>query len=252
MTKKADDLAKDYAATLTAGLVRYGPIWRKTAQSAIQKREKELRRRSRGQLTADELATLEQERCKQEVWLAGRMNWLRTGWMVGRREEVDFQTLMPTSIPSLANFLPPPLPTGTKPKLLTIEPEGTGTPIAPEAKRFLVNLRHRASGFDASNYVPHGSRGFVGRGLSVDLTLRGPLDARGFYPREKAAAFLVAVDAAARAAALRWRVLYNDFAVAAHINRLTGARHVVFQGVPNHNLNWHGPLVLHFHIDLAP
>ena len=251
-TNKADELAKDYAATLTAGLVRYGPGWKKKAQGAITKQEKELRRRNRGQLSADELAILEKERCRQEVWLAGRMDWLRTGWMVGRREEVDFQTLMPASIPALPHFLPPPLAAGTTPTLVPIEPEGTGTPITPEAKRFLVELRRRTSGFDASNYRRHGSRGFVDRGLSVDLMLRDRLDSRGFYPRDKAAAFLLTVDAAARAAGLRWRVLYNDFAVAAHINRLTRARHVLFIGQPGGNLNWHGPLILHFHIDLAP
>jgi hypothetical protein len=186
------------------------------------------------------------------VWLAGRMDWLRTGWMVGRREEVDFQTLMPATIPDLPHFLPPPLAAGTTPTLVPIEPEGSGTPITLEAKRFLVELRRRTSGFDASNYRRHGSRGFVDRGLSVDLMLRDRLDSRGFYPRDKAAAFLLTVDAAARAAGLRWRVLYNDFAVAAHINRVTRARHVLFIGQPGSNLNWHGPLILHFHVDLAP
>jgi hypothetical protein len=251
-TQKADNLAKDYAATLTAGLVRYGATWKKRAENAVQKREKELRRQNRGQLAPDDLATLERERRQQEVWLAGRMNWLRTGWMVGHREKVDFDTLMPSSIPALANFIPPPLAAGTRPALVPIAPEGSGTPITPEAKRFLVELRRRAAGFDAGNYARHGSQGFVDRGLSLDLTLRDPVDSRGFYPRDKAAAFLLNVDAAAHAAGLRWRVLYNDFAVAVHINKLKRARHVAFIGSPGKNLNWHGPLVLHFHLDLAP
>jgi hypothetical protein len=250
-TQKSDELAKDYAATLTAGLVRYGAMWKKRAQSAVQKREKELRSRNRGQLAAADLATLEQARCEQEVWLAGRMNWLRTGWTVGRREQVDFDTLMP-SVPGLANFAPPPLAPGAKPTLIATEPEGTGTPITPDTKAFLVELRRRTSGFDANNYPGHGGGKFAGRGFSLDLTLRDPLDRRGFYPRDKAAAFLLHVDAAARATGLRWRVLYNDYAVAAHINRLTRARHVVFIGSAGKNLNWHGPLVLHFHLDLAP
>jgi hypothetical protein len=251
-TQKADELAKDYAATLTSGLVRYGAAWQKRAQSAVHKREKELRARNRGQLAAGDLAMLERERCEQEVWLAGRMNWLRTAWMIGRREQVDFETLMPTSIPGLGDFNPPPLATGAKPSLIAIEPAGTGTPITQENKAFLVQLRRQVSGFDANNYSGHGGGKFAGRGFSLDLTLREPLDNRGFYPRDKAAAFLLEVDAAAHAVGLRWRVLYNDFAVAAHINRLKRARHVVFIGSAGRNLNWHGPLVLHFHLDLAP
>jgi len=250
-TQKADELAKDYAATLTAGLVRYGATWKKRTQNAVQKREKELRSRNRGQLAAADLTALERMRCEQEVWLAGRMNWLRTGWMVGRREQVDFETLMP-SVPGLANFAPPPLAPGAKPTLVATAPEGTGTPITQEVKAFLVELRRRTSGFDANNYPGHGGGKFSGRGFSLDLTLRDPLDSRGFYPRDKAAAFLLHVDAAARATGLRWRVLYNDYAVAAHINRLKRARHVVFIGSAGSNLNWHGPLVLHFHLDLAP
>ncbi|MFD6393316.1 M15 family metallopeptidase [Nocardia sp. NPDC060259] len=251
-TWMADDLASDYAASLAAGLVRYGEAWRKRADTAVQQRAEELRRTRRGVLTTDDLAIVERERCVQELWLAGRMNWLRTGWMVGQREKIDFSTLMPPSIPMLRSFAPPALPPGTEPSLVPIEPEGRGTPITSEAKRFLVELRGRSSGFDAANYSGHGGGKFSGRGLSLDLRLRSPLDSRGFYPRDKAIAFLADIDAAARAVGLRWRVLYNDFAVAAHVNRLKGARHVGFVGSPSRNLNWHGPLVLHFHLDLAP
>jgi hypothetical protein len=251
-TEKLDKLASDYAGTLTAGLVRYGSGWKNAANAAVVKRTKELRTNRRGELTADDLAALEQTRCQQEEWLAKKMDWLRSMWMVGKREEVDFQTLMPTTLRALPNFLPPPLPAGTKPTLVAIEPEGSGTGVTPETKAFLIELRRRTKGFDAGNYPRHGSFGFVDRGYSVDLFLRNSLDNRGFYPRDAAAQFLLTVAEAARAVGLRWRVLYNDYAVAAHVNRTVGARQVVFVGNPGKNLVWHGPLVLHFHVDLAP
>jgi hypothetical protein len=252
LNQKLDKLATDYAATLTAGLVRYGAGWKNIASAAVTKRTKELRTKRAGELTAADLAALEQTRCQQEEWLAGKMNWVRSAWMVGKREEVDFQTLTPAKQPVLSNFLPPPLAPGGKPDLVPIEPEGSGTPVTRETKAFLVELRRHTKGFDAGNYARHGSQGFVDRGYSVDLFVRISLDGRGFYPRDAAAQFLLTVADAARAVGLRWRVLYNDYAVAAHVNARLGARHVVFVGTPGKNLVWHGPLVLHFHIDLAP
>jgi hypothetical protein len=251
VTETADKLATDYAASLSAGIVRYGATWKKQAEHAIAKRAKDLRRHRRGALTAEDLAALEQARCEQEMVLATKMNSLRRGWMVGRREDVDFRTLMAAS-PRLPAFDPPPLSPGGAPNLVAIDPEGNGTPVTPETKGFLRELRIRATSFDAENYTGHGGGTFRGRGYSVDLKLHGHLDVRGFYPREAAAAFLLTVHAAAAAVGLRWRVLYNDYAVAAYVNRVTGARHVVFMGEPGRNLNWHGPLVLHFHLDLAP
>lgn len=166
-----EQLARDYAATLTAGLVRYGVGWKKHANGVVTRRTKELRQKRRGEFTGEDLAALEQTRCEQEVWLAAKMNWLRTGWMIGRREQVDFQTLMPSSLRGLPNFNPPALPAGTKPSLVDIAPQGSGTPVTSGTKAFLVELRRRATGFDAGNYAGHGGGTFRGRGFSVD---RGP------------------------------------------------------------------------------
>ena len=69
-------------------------------------------------------------------------------------------------------------------------------------------------------------------------------------------ALLRGVHQAARAVGAEWRVLYNDYSVARVINQETGARRVGFAGgaFPSGGLNWHGPhpLILHFHLDLAP
>jgi hypothetical protein len=250
--KREAELAADYASTMKAGISRYGTGWRKSMQRNIAQRRNELQRARRGPLTAQDRVALEAVRCGQETWWLSQLNTLRRGWMVGRREQLDFQTLMPKVKP-LGTFLPPPLPPGGTPALTSIAPHGTGTPITVETKNFLAELRRIAgSTFEASNYAGHGGAGFTNRGHSLDLFLKGPLDDRGFYPRQKAVAFLGQVAAAARAVGLRWRVLYNDFGVAAEVNRRTGSRNVVFVGESRKGLNWHGPLILHFHLDLAP
>jgi hypothetical protein len=69
-------------------------------------------------------------------------------------------------------------------------------------------------------------------------------------------ALLRAVHQAARTVGAEWWVLHNDYAVACVINQETGARRVAFIGNarPGEDLNWHRPypLLLHFHLDLAP
>lgn len=177
-----------------------------------------------------------------------RVNTVTRGWMVGRREQLDFQTLMPGNIAGLRNFDP----TGEAATLVPIEAPGTGTPVDPAVNTFIHALAALHSRFAANNYAGHGGGAFRGRGLSLDLTLRGSLDERGFYPRQSAVDFLLLVHQAAQQSNLEWRVLYNDFAVARAVNQRTGARHVGFVGDSSGNLNWHGPLVLHFHLDLSP
>ncbi|MDQ1744785.1 MAG: hypothetical protein QOE23_3124 [Pseudonocardiales bacterium] len=251
--RREAELADDYASTMKAAMSRYGAGWRRSMQGRVARRRNELQRARRGgQLTAQDRVALEAVRCGQETWWLTQLNILRRGWMVGRREQLDFQTLMP-KVGSLGTFVPPSLPAGTAPSLTAIAPLGTGTPITAQTRDFLAELRRIAgSSFEASNYAGHGGGAFLNRGYSLDLFLPGPLDDRGFYPPDKAVAFLGQVAAAARAVNLRWRVLYNDFRVAAEVNGRTGVRHVHFIGESRKGLNWHGPLILHFHLDLAP
>ena len=172
------------------------------------------------------------------------------GWMFGRREELDFVTIGTGRGVRLA---PPARPAGGD-QLVAIAPQGRGTPVQPYMKRFLDALAARHRGHSASNYAGHGGGDFNGRGYSVDLWLRGT-DDRGFYHRPQAVALIQAVAQAAAAIGAEWRILYNDFAVAAAINRPAGIRRVAFVGSvrpPGTNLNWHGPLLLHMHLDIAP
>ncbi len=178
-------------------------------------------------------------------------------WMISRRDQMDFQ--LARGIAALGSFAPP-----KDAVTLVSSPIIDGSnvaPVAPIMVRFTEELRRRyGRQMTASNYRGHGGGSFNNRGHSLDLYISGS-DDRGFFPRNDAIAFLRAVHAAARAVGAQWRVIYNDFAVADAINREFGRQHVIFVGTVRRDqakrvtgLNWHGPapLIVHFHLDLAP
>jgi hypothetical protein len=187
-----------------------------------------------------------------------RLDSVSRQWMYGVREQLDFITLG-TGGRALVGFAPPPRPAGGD-QLEDIEPPATtdgGAKVQPVMNTFLRELRRRASAHSASNYPDHGGGAFDGRGYSVDITLRAATDERGFYRRPAAVQFLLALDAAARAAGVEWRAIYNDYAVAAAVNQHLDRKRVIFVGHPRRGgrrigLNWHGPLILHFHVDITP
>jgi hypothetical protein len=124
----------------------------------------------------------------------------------------------------------------------------------------MKELRQRYKSYmRAANYPRHGGGKFRNRGFSLDLYIKG-LDDRGFYPKDEAIRFLQKLHEAATAVSAQWRVIYNDFSVADAVNRALGREHVIFVGTARKaggqvtGLNWHGPapLILHFHLDLAP
>jgi hypothetical protein len=111
--------------------------------------------------------------------------------------------------------------------------------------------------FGASNYHNHGGGSFKNRGRSVDLTLPHQ-EASGFYPAEEVIRFAIAIDIAAGQLNMGWRALYNDASVARAVNKFLGKARMGemannFTGPKGEilNINWHGPLVTHLHIDLA-
>jgi hypothetical protein len=179
-------------------------------------------------------------------------------WMISRREQMGFQTSSSPGVKALRDFAPPSASVALVSSPLVGDSDKA--PVAPIVVRFVEGLRQRYKPFTASNYRGHGAGRFHGRGYSIDLFLPGR-DERGFYPPDDAVRFLRAIDGAARALNLEWRAIYNDFSVADVINREMGKRHVVFVGQVRRNankrvtgLNWHGPqpLILHFHLDVAP
>jgi hypothetical protein len=219
---------------------------------AVEEVRKEIEKKFHDWLAEDFALTV---RGAANRWPKRNLNGVARDWMYGRREHMDFVTLG-TPGTWLRNFEPPPRPaTGD-----TLEPLGDlgeGPPVQPAMARFLRELKRRHGQHRAGNYAGHGGGSFNGRGLSIDLYLTGTAtDERGFWPREKAVEFLLALDAAAKAVGVRWRALYNDYSVALAVNSATGVRNVAFVGQPRKgprpNLNWHGPLILHFHIDVTP
>lgn len=113
------------------------------------------------------------------------------------------------------------------------------------------------TGFTASNYGGHGGGSFAGRGRSLDLTIP-QRRADGFFDAAQAITFALAIDRAATAIGVEWRVIYDDFSVARAVNERLGQRRIIEVANTSRNragditnINWHGPLVNHFHIDLA-
>lgn len=113
------------------------------------------------------------------------------------------------------------------------------------------------TGFTANNYAGHGGGSFAGRGRSIDLTIP-QTRADGFFDAAQAIAFALAIDQAASAVGVEWRMLYDDFSVARAVNERLGQRRIIEVANTTRNragditnINWHGPLVNHFHLDLA-
>jgi hypothetical protein len=184
-------------------------------------------------------------------------NSVARAWMFGRREELDFRTLgvdVQSPRPTIEALF---RKNARHEPLEPLEGRPGDAKVQPLLNRFLRELRSRYPIARVNNYsTSHGGGVFSGRGYSVDLYIGGGRDERGFFYREHAVAALLAVEAASAAIGVDWRVLYNDYAVAAALNRHTGGRRVVFVGTTrgSTNLNWHGPdpLLCHFHLDVAP
>ena len=175
-------------------------------------------------------------------------------WQISREQQMDFATL--ERAPYLPKTFAPPAGhvqlVGTK-----LVGDSDKYPVAPLVVVFMQKLRELYPQVRADTYGNHGGGAFTGRGFSIDLWLdHSPKDARGFWRPDEAVALLRAVHQAARAVGAEWRALYNDYSVARIINQETRARRVGFIGgaFPGGGLNWHGPhpLILHFHLDLAP
>ena len=177
-------------------------------------------------------------------------------WQISREQQMDFATLERS--PYLPKTFRPP---AGHVQLVSTKLVGNSDkyPVAPLVVAFMEKLIQLYPKVRADTYGNHGGGAFTGRGFSIDLWLDvspTPLDGRGFWRHEDAVALLRAVHQAARTVGAEWRVLYNDYSVARVINQETGSRRVGFVGgaFSGGGLNWHGPhpLILHFHLDLAP
>ena len=187
-------------------------------------------------------------------------DFIGRGWVISRQNQMRFQTSSSAGVKPLPNFQPPTDSVALVSNQSLIQGSDKA-PVAPAVVRFVQELRQRYRGsLNVSTYRGHGGGRFENRGYSIDLFIRGR-DDRGFYPPEEAVKFLRALREAAGATGAEWRVIYNDFSVADTINRETSQERVIFVGTARQDknrkitgLNWHGPhpLILHFHLDLAP
>jgi len=228
----------------------------KNAKPKVAKNETPPPVKSADQIAGEISAEMVEVRCDQGQWVLGELEAVSHAWAVGRREQVDFQTV-PQKAVSLSKFGPTYDPAAKDRVDIPVDvQEDKGMPgVAPEMSDFLTQLKADPSTptFKASNYGGHGGGSWAGKGFSVDLTVTAPSDQRGFWQHSTAVTFLLRLDATAQALGARWRVLYNDFRVAQEVNAATGMRNIEFMGASGGGqLNWHGPtpLILHFHLDL--
>jgi len=274
-----NELASDFSETMQGALARYGRSWLAKMQRTLTRKRASLAKEksSRPRLAKGETpppprpaaeiareieAEMVEVRCAEQQWALDQIEGLAHGWAVGRREQVDFLTI-PQKAASLANFVPSYVPEASS--LVDIPGTKDMAKVAPEFAAFLAQLMIDAKAdpavpsFRAENYPGHGGgkvdepRHFAGKGFSADIYIDAPRDQRGFWQPRAAVAFLVQLDATAKAFGARWRVLYNDFRVAQAINEASGAHNVVFMGQSGGGkINWHGPdpLILHFHLDI--
>jgi hypothetical protein len=270
-TKFEDALATDFDNTIKGAFARFGKSWLNTMQARLDSKRKQITAQKsakpkvpKGETPApakspDDIvkeieADMADVRCEQKQWALQQIEDIARAWAVGRREQVDFETIKQTAS-YLSKFGPTYTPTTTVDIPADIQSDKGMPGVAPEMADFLTALKADPStvAFKAGNYRGHGGGSWAGKGFSVDLTLSGPLDQRGFWQHSSAVDFLMQIDKTARAMGARWRVLYNDFRVAEEVNAATGMRNVEFIGSSSAtDLNWHGPapLILHFHLDL--
>ena len=267
-------LASDFDAMIQGTINANGAKWRakmltvqkrkreqiskeKSAKPKVPKGETPPPAKTAAQIAAEIEAEMTDLRCNERQWARQQLENFARAWAVGRREEVDFDTVS-QKVAWLTKFRPTYDPSAQErvelPAGIRMQEGMVG--VAPELSAFLTQLKADAStpAFKVQTRPEHGGGSFKGKGFSVDIDLTNTsTDQRGFWWHDTAVAFLLRLNATAKAMGARWEVLYNDFRVAQEVNAATGTRNVIFIGksAPT-DLNWHGPapLILHFHLDL--
>ena len=144
------------------------------------------------------------------------------------------------------------------------------TRIHKKVVEVLKILEHEfPQGFSAGTYQmniegDHASGGFEGRFRSLDMYPNGgasriqkPFGEIGFFDKQIAFSFALAIDRAVGQKSGTYQILYNDFEVAKEVNKVVkngsmiNIDNVTSENGYATNLNWHGPLVTHFHVDFA-
>jgi hypothetical protein len=148
------------------------------------------------------------------------------------------------------------------------------TPVHRTIIDILKAIQTEFGKFSAGTYGgmsgSHASGGFQGRFRSLDLNPETPR-AAAYFGKDLAFRFAEAIDTVAGKMGFTYQILYDDYVVAREFNAHahgTGAAHGRMGNQDNvteqeatlpdgtkvkrpANLNWHGPLVTHFHVDFA-
>ncbi len=146
------------------------------------------------------------------------------------------------------------------------EPSKPTIQLHKDLVALLKNLRTiYPAGFRTMSRTDHWSGGsFAGRYRSVDLMPNepGPGEPKripevfhgarvGYYPQAIAYTFALAIDKACTGKGT-FQILYNDYLVAREANKVMGNGTMTnVDNVCQGSLNWHGPLITHFHVDFA-
>jgi hypothetical protein len=131
---------------------------------------------------------------------------------------------------------------------------GTGTPVKPIANNF-IRLMPQTPQVTFSNYATHGVPPLQGKGYCLDIMVSNssPDTGSGFYNKETAMQVIHNIAHAAAKAGGDWAICYNDVSIATEAAKFYGNR-ITYSGVGEKTpaTNWHGPLNLHFHLDIVP
>lgn len=148
-------------------------------------------------------------------------------------------------------------------------PDKQNTRIHKDIVALLKSLESEfPKGFFAGTYTlkiegDHASGGFEGRFRSLDMYPNGgpsqvqkPFGVLGFFDKQLAFDFSLAIDRTVSGKG-SYQILYNDFEVSREVNKVVkNGKMINIDNVTDReghvaNLNWHGPLVTHFHVDFA-
>lgn len=153
------------------------------------------------------------------------------------------------------------------PEALEPMAHGGSSPVRKITNSFIRTIASKAPAVNSFiNYPNHGVGELQGKGYCVDLmydsfnSAAGRND-EGFVPRESALQVIHNIAWAADQVGGDWRVCYNDESVAKAAQKIYGSR-IAYAGtsaaddtkekVDSNGHGWHGPLNLHFHVDIVP
>src|SRR4029077_17976624 len=156
-TKFEDALATDYDNTIKGAFARFGRGWLNIMQTRLDAKRKQVTKeknakpkvakgetpppaKSPDEIAKEIEADMTDFRCEQDEWALQQIEDIARAWAVGRREQVDFQTIK-QSASYLSKFGPTYTPTSTVDIPADIQSDKGMPGVAPEMADFLTALK---------------------------------------------------------------------------------------------------------------